>query len=286
MATSAAYDTYKLKKGETLEQLAKSHKVQVTDVWKFEPNAKLVAKRRTPDKCEPGDVVSMPLSKADKQAALAKVEGALDAFKQQSASISVKQKKLDGLLADLESTHKKWAAGLDKLAKGVKDDGMMADMANMLTGFAVSGVGFYKNAKNVEKLFASGLKDKATMEAVDKLTSAGGKSAMEALYGPASPIASGTSFALAEGKTSDNAFLSGLGTVADVFGRLTSPSGWAEFITGASEDLKETRRQVDDQYIKMKQLILRKNVVLDTELKSCEKNRDALSRAYQHMKKG
>lgn len=283
MATSSAY---KLKKGETLEQVAKSHKLQVDEIWKYGPNTSLVRKRRTPEKCEPGDLVELPLSKAEKQAAIAKVEGVLNGLKQRSTFIAAEQRKLAELLANLESAHKDWVAGLVKLSKGVKDDGAKADAANMVLGFAASGVGFYKNAREVEKLLALKVKDAKTLAKVAELNHSGAVSAIESLYGPFSPAFSGAATVLSSSETSDNAFLSYLGTAADVFGQLTSPSGWAEFITGAGKDLAEARRQIDDNYARMKSQILRKQNALQEETKSVQAMLNALGPALQNMKKG
>ena len=283
----AEQSAYKIKKGETLDQVAKSHKLQVDEIWKYGPNYKLVAKRRTPDKCEPGDVVELPMSKADKQAALAKVEDALKALKDRATYIAAADKRLDALLPDLESKHKEWASGLDKLAKGVKSDGDKADMASMLLGFAASAGSFVKGARDVEKLFAlkaQGVADAAAK--IEALNHGMAVSAIESLYGPFSPAASATATMLSESRTSDNAFVSAIGTGADWFSQLTSPSGWAKFITGVDKDMAEARRLVDDNYAKMKNQILRKKGALQTELKSVESTRDILGRAYQNMKKG
>ena len=84
MATAS---TYKLKKNETLAQVAKSHGLQVTEIWKFSANKALVKKRGTPEKCEAGDAVELPPGKADRQAAIAKLEAFMAGLQQRSIEV-------------------------------------------------------------------------------------------------------------------------------------------------------------------------------------------------------
>jgi hypothetical protein len=234
-------------------------------------------------KAKKGD--ASPPSKTEQKAALANLDATLRTLKEQSDQINAALKKLDDLVSDLDASHKKWLADIDKIEKGVKKAGDNADTANTLLNVAVGIAGFAKNAFTVEKLFQDKAKNiPGAIEKLKKLEDGTLPAVMEHLFGPLSPAFSGVTTLLATSKKSDSSFWSTIGTAADWFGKVTSPSGWAKFFTGVDEDLIEARRQIDDEFGKMKGNILRRQGALREEAKSLRQYYSEFEKASKKAK--
>ena len=221
--------SHKIKKGETLTKIAKKWKHRKWQtIWDDPGNASLKKKRREADKIEPGDVLFIPYTDAEKKAiieaklllySLADVERNLAAslLKQadatsEAASVAMKRHK------DATKEYNDIIAMLQKTAKDTKK---MKDGVDIAWAIANLGRGLGKMAK------LSRDASKASGKALEEINKQARGQAIDMMKGPVEGEAkkAGTKYLLDE-KNDISMLGMVVGSISEAQDKMTSPSFW------------------------------------------------------------
>ncbi len=221
---------HKVKKGETLTDIAKKYKLKSwKDIWQAPENKKLVAKRKKAEQIQPGDVFTIPFNPAqwDKitqeiaewQGMLAADTKLLASFEKRRAQSENAIKKLQRTAALSDKMHKAIVAELQKTAAGAKRWGTTVDAIATVSQLMV---GLGKMVKTGYK--AASVTGKELIEINEKL-------AKDAVVMIQAPIKTEARKAVAKHvqneKKGYSLALVSLGILSDSFDKMTSPSFWA-----------------------------------------------------------
>jgi LysM domain len=237
---------YKFVKGDTLEHIAKKHKLRDgKTIWKAPENREIVSKRKKPEQLQPGDMLFIPPSEAQlKQIAQKvlelnkardtnlKVRSALEA---EANRIKMKTKVYDDLIAGNRETTDKIVAELEKNLRSMKNWSTGVDAAKMLTqmGISLGKLGVY----GFRAAHASG-------EALKELNK---KALEEAVELAQRPMEHGTVMIVSKLKDSASKGLAVAGLLAEGWEKMTAPSFWANTVVQMTQNGKSWSEAVTSE---------------------------------------
>ncbi|MEN1678586.1 MAG: LysM domain-containing protein [Planctomycetota bacterium] len=226
MAKTPTKQRHTVKKGDTLESIAKKygHK-QWKAIWNDPENKKVVRKRGEPQKIEPGDVLVIPLTDKQKKEVQKKLDALhedrdtqiklLEVIDGEGARIDAKIKRYDQLIKSHQDATGKIVAQLNGDLKGMKKWGSGVDVAANLINL---GRGLAKLGKTAYDA------SKASGEALKKINEEGLKQVIDMKKGQAKDLGV---MAAKSMKDNESQTAAAIGILADSYSKMTSPSFWA-----------------------------------------------------------
>ena len=223
--------TYKFKKNDTLEKIAKSWGVaKASYIWDDPMNKSVKSKRKKPDALVPGDILHIPYTLKQKKAILEKKlhyldlidgEAALAAhFAKQSDLFAAAARRADARIKELQKSRDDLEKYLLRIEKDVKATSQAVDIAAAVLTLLV---GLSKTAAKAAKASGDELV-KLNKEAMKQITGVPAEKAKGAAK------EAGVKYLL-DPKNEISMVGLTVGTLSESFDKMTSPSFWATTIS-------------------------------------------------------
>lgn len=297
---TVAQKTHKVRKGDTLEIIAKKFKIRKwEDIWNNPKNAKLKSKRKLPRQIEPGDTVVIPFSDREKaELALetafyrARIRKELQiefALLGQAAQLDRAAELLEGRKKDTDAWYRRLMATDRANLKQIKKLGMAVDVATAMLLMSRRMANLAKAYKGADPTELAKINKAATKLAAD-ISLMG----VNAISGEAKKVI-GKYLNKHLPKSLDTA-IGGLKTIENAYDNIQSMSFWATTIASLIEgkgwndsvtrDLEEESNQrvvrIDVQRIKALGLLgASRRVVLDDAAARRHEARNAAQRGRE-----
>jgi hypothetical protein len=230
-----AKEEYKFKKGDNLDAIAKKHGLKDGSViWKLPDNKAIASKRKKPEDLQAGDTLVIPPSEKEMKEAQHKAERVVDELDAEIKRTNEKIAAMNKLEKDVDDTMLGIVKELVTTKGKVKTWGDTANAAAMILDVGASLGTMSRTAMSTAKMT-----EKALEEANKELL-------LSAAWMTSEPMAEGAAKVLEPCQKSTNVAVIFVGSLADSFSKMMSPSFWASTATQMISGKSWSEAVVDD----------------------------------------